>query len=109
MEQAFLQFAGIFLSYFLKIAVAYLLCWGLMRFLDHLRNRFRLWLGFLLGSGAYWVLLVFSSLSAFSATRPAAALYAAGGAAPHFFVPLAWYRAVSWTAKILFWIYCCGF
>jgi beta-lactamase regulating signal transducer with metallopeptidase domain len=111
MEQASLQFAGIFLSYFLKIAVAYLLCWGLMRFLDHPRNRFRLWLGFLLGSGTYWAILVFSSLSGFSTAGPAAALSAATAAssAPHFFVPLAWYSAVSWTAKLLFWIYCSGF
>src|SRR5215472_1766697 len=111
MEQASLQFAGLFLSYFLKIAVAYLLCWGLMRFLDHPRNRFRLWLGFLLGSGAYWAFLAFSSLSGFSTAGPAAALSAAGGAssAPHFLIPIAWHRAVSCSAWILFWIYCSGF
>jgi hypothetical protein len=111
MEQASLQFAGLFLSYFLKIAVAYLLCWGLMHFLDHPRNRFRLWLGFLLGSGIYWVFLVSSSVPGFLAARPAAALAAASGvsSAPHFFIPFAWYRAVSWSARILFWIYCSGF
>jgi beta-lactamase regulating signal transducer with metallopeptidase domain len=111
MEQASLQFAGLFLSYFLKIAVAYLLCWGLMRFLDQPRNRFRLWLGFLLVSGTYWALLVFSSLSGFSTAGPTGALSAAGGAssAPHILIPFAWYSAVSWTAKILFWVYCSGF
>ena len=111
MEQASLQFAGLFLSYFLKIAVAYLLCWGLMHFLDHPRNRFRLWLGFLLGSGIYWAFLVSSSVPGFLAARPAAALAAASGvsSAPHFFIPFAWYRAVSWSARIMFWIYCSGF
>jgi beta-lactamase regulating signal transducer with metallopeptidase domain len=111
MAHASLQFAGLFLSYFLKIAVAYLLCWGLTRLLDNPRNRFRLWLAFLLGSGTYWAIVVFSSLPGFSTAGPAAALTAAGGAssAPHFFVPLTWYHAVSWAGKILFWIYCSGF
>jgi beta-lactamase regulating signal transducer with metallopeptidase domain len=110
MEQASLQFAGLFLSYFLKIAVAYLMCWGLMRFLDHPRNRFRLWLAFLLGSGIYWAFLVFSSVPGFSAAGLAAHTATAGASsAPHFFIPLAWYRAVSWAGKTLFWIYCSGF
>jgi hypothetical protein len=110
MEQASLQFAGLFLSYFLKVAVAYLVCWGLTRLVDHARSRFRLWLAFLLGCGIYWAILVFSNLPGFSAAGPAATRIASGGvsSAPHFLVPLAWYGAVSWAGKLLFWTYCSG-
>src|SRR5215467_10376439 len=111
MQHVSLEFAGLFLSYFLKIAVAYLLCFGLARLQDNPRNRFRLWLAFLVGSGSYWAMLVFSSLPGFSYVASTAVVPGAAGSAsaPHFFIPLEWYRAVSWAGKLLFWIYLFGF
>jgi hypothetical protein len=111
MQHAPLQFAGLFLSYFLKIAAAYLLCFGLARLLDNPRNRFRVWMAFLVGSGVYWAILVSSSLPGFSSLAPTVMVTGAAKSpsAPHFFIPLAWYGAVSWTGKLLFWIYFSSF
>src|SRR5215467_14594820 len=50
----YLGFAALFISYFLKVAVACLLCWMLTALVNTPRQRFTLWLIFLLGSLSYW-------------------------------------------------------
>ena len=54
----YLGFAALFISYFLKVAVACLLCWLLAALVSTPRQRFILWLSFLLGSVTYWLYAV---------------------------------------------------
>jgi len=72
----YLGFAGLFISYFLKIAVACLFCWILAALLHTPRQRFTLWLGFVLSSFAYWIYAV----STFLASTVS---IAGSGAVPH--------------------------
>src|SRR5579864_4378214 len=72
----YLGFAGLFISYFLKIAVACLFCWILAALLHTPRQRFTLRLGFVLSSFAYWIYAV----STFLASTVS---IAGSGAVPH--------------------------
>lgn len=58
----YLGFTALFISYFLKVAVACLLCWVLTALLKGPGQRFNIWLGFVLGALTYW----FYSVVAFS-------------------------------------------
>jgi beta-lactamase regulating signal transducer with metallopeptidase domain len=53
----FLQFAGALAAFFIKVAAAYFLCLLLTRLLSGPRQRFAIWLSFMLGSLAYWMYL----------------------------------------------------
>ena len=53
----YVQFAGAFAGFVLKVAAAYLLCLLLARLLSRPGQRFAVWLAFLLGSVAYWLSL----------------------------------------------------
>jgi beta-lactamase regulating signal transducer with metallopeptidase domain len=98
----YLNFAGIFISYFLKVAVAYLLCLLLGRLLSGPRQRFSIWLGFMLGSLAYWVYVV---ASAFSPTTFSAVAAHAGdsmpGIAHQFLVPIKFQHLAIVLGRIL--------
>lgn len=60
---SYLQYAALFVSYFVKVAVAYLLCWLLARLVTSPRQRFTLWLAFMLGSLGYWIYTLTSTLA----------------------------------------------
>lgn len=66
----YLHFTVLFVSYFVKVAVACLLCWLLARLLPSPRHRFAAWLAFMLASAGYWF---YSIMSSFSAAPPSAA------------------------------------
>jgi beta-lactamase regulating signal transducer with metallopeptidase domain len=83
---AYLHFAGIFAGFFWKVAVAYLLCLLLGRLLNGPRQRFAIWLGFMLGSLGYWLYILTSSLPVSAATPSAS--YTAPRIAHQFLVPL---------------------
>ncbi|HEY6252792.1 MAG TPA: M56 family metallopeptidase [Candidatus Angelobacter sp.] len=55
---AWLGLAALFISYFLKVAVACLLCWILAALLKAPRQRFIIWLGFVVGAVIYWLYAV---------------------------------------------------
>jgi beta-lactamase regulating signal transducer with metallopeptidase domain len=52
---AYLQFAAGFLSYFLKVALGYILCLLLARLLSSPRQKFALWMSFMVASAGYWI------------------------------------------------------
>jgi beta-lactamase regulating signal transducer with metallopeptidase domain len=87
-----LHFAAIYLSYFLRVTVAFGACWMVNRLLAKPRQRFIVWMVFLTGSAAYWLELIvseireigFRTVEVTSAQVPAPAV-------PHsFLLPLAW-------------------
>lgn len=57
----YLGFAALFISYFLKVAVACLLCWILAALFNTPRQKFTVWIAFSLGSLAYWLYAVADS------------------------------------------------
>lgn len=72
----YLHFAVLFVSYFVKVAVAYLLCWLLAQLLPGPRLKFAAWLAFMLGSAGYWLYSIIppfsaAALSAVSSPAPA--------------------------------------
>ncbi|HEY2115152.1 MAG TPA: M56 family metallopeptidase [Candidatus Angelobacter sp.] len=89
-----LHFAAIFLNFFLRVAVAYLVCWMLNRLLRKPGQRFAVWAMFLLGSGAYWLGLIFTELNPRELNAMNAAANSVAGHAPSaahsLVVPLAW-------------------
>lgn len=92
-----LHFAAIFLNYLLRVAVAYLACWMLNRLLRKPGQRFAVWVMFLLGSGAYWLGLIFTEWNAWS-NATGFGFHSAGqaaGVAHSLTVPLAWSRQIS--------------
>ncbi|HEY6351798.1 MAG TPA: M56 family metallopeptidase [Candidatus Angelobacter sp.] len=99
----YLGFASLWISYFLKVAVACLLCWILAALLNTPRQKFTLWLGLLFGSLIYWLYAV----SAFSASS--LSLATAGGAVlrpvsqlPHaFLVPPRFQEATLILGRVL--------
>lgn len=52
---AYLQLAAGFISYFLKVALGYVLCLLLARLLSSPRQKFALWMSFMTASAAYWL------------------------------------------------------
>lgn len=55
---AYLQIAGVFLSFFLKVTAGFVLCVGLARLSRDPGRRFRTWLAFLAGTIVYWAVLL---------------------------------------------------
>lgn len=102
-----LHLGGLFLSFFLQITAAYIACLLIARSLTEPRQRFRLWIGFLTGSAAYWIGLATVNL-------PSSAKHLASSGnnssnialtAPSFLIPLSWGPALAITGKILVAIY----
>lgn len=87
-----LHFAAIFLNFFLRVAVVFLACWLVNRLLSKPRQRFAVWMMFLLGTGAYWLGLIFRELSALKAEAVSASGQA--GSAHLLLVPLAWSHTI---------------
>ena len=99
-----LHFAGIFLSYFLKVAAAYLACWLLNRLLRKPQQRFLMWMVFLLGAGTYWLALIFRELRALPSPTAGAGSATPGmapAAAHSFLVPLGWSHALLLAGQVL--------
>jgi beta-lactamase regulating signal transducer with metallopeptidase domain len=97
----YLGFAALFINYFLKVAVACLLCWILSTLVNTSRQRFSLWLGFTLGSLAYWLYAVTSfSFSVFSAGDAGTVLHLVSRA-HQFLVPTKFQFAIVIFGRIL--------
>lgn len=64
----YLNYAALFVSYFVKVAAAYLLCWLLAKLAATPRQKFIIWLAFMLGSIAYWTCAVAAPLTTYSTT-----------------------------------------
>src|SRR5690242_7716853 len=94
---AYLQFAASFISFFLKTAIACLLCFLLARLLGSPRQRFMLWTSFMLSSLAYWIYTITASFSV-SVSQLSARLAGAANSpskfSAHFLVPAKFEPAV---------------
>jgi beta-lactamase regulating signal transducer with metallopeptidase domain len=64
-----LHFAATCLSYFLRVAAAYFVCLVFNRVLRKPRQRFLVWMIFLLGSATYWLESLFREFSSLSALK----------------------------------------
>ena len=87
-----LHFAATCLSYFLRVAAGYFACLMLNRLLRKPRQRFLVWMVFLLGSAAYWLGLLVSEFRtlAIGTAEVENAAVSAPAVAHSFLVPLAW-------------------
>jgi beta-lactamase regulating signal transducer with metallopeptidase domain len=104
MSAAFgLHFAGLFLSYFLQVAVAYCACCLVNRLLHKPQQRFFLWMVFLLAAGTYWLATIFSAILGLSSSPAAGNLPV--GSVPvltHvFLVPLRWSQAILIAGEVI--------
>ncbi|MGC2697865.1 MAG: M56 family metallopeptidase [Candidatus Angelobacter sp.] len=102
-----LHFAGIFLSYSLQIAAAYLGCWLLNRLLPRPQQRFVVWMALLLAAVTYWLGLIAWQLRAL-----AGSVTIAGNAKAdlstldsRFLVPLGWSRAILVSSEVFVIVY----
>ncbi len=102
-----LHFAATFLSYFLRVTAAFIACWMLNRLLAKPRQRFIVWMGFLVGSAAYWLELVVSEIKVLVAgTAGVANAPVSASAIKHsFLLPLAWSHNTLITIQCLGAIY----
>ncbi|HEX3095462.1 MAG TPA: M56 family metallopeptidase [Candidatus Angelobacter sp.] len=98
-----LHFAGVVLNFFLRVAVAYLACWMANRLLRRPGQRFVVWTMFLMGSGAYWLGLIFRELNAWSAMKAEAGSVSgqASGAAHSLLVPLTWSHQILIAVQVM--------
>lgn len=102
---AYLQLAAVFISYFLKVAVAYLLCLLLARLLSSPRQKFTLWISFMITSAAYWVCqvaLFFIPASPATATLTPAT---SSGVIRQFFIPFRFEHSAGITGRYLGYAY----
>ncbi|HEY6274499.1 MAG TPA: M56 family metallopeptidase [Terriglobales bacterium] len=99
-----LYFAGIALSFFLQVAVAYIACSLLNRVLSRPGQRFAIWMAFLAASAAYWIALAgWNTRFFFLPHADHAPVGAANGSAiatPLVF-PLAWSRRILTASEVL--------
>ena len=104
---AYLQFAAGFISLFLKIAIAYLLCLLLARLLGSPRQRFALWMSFTLGSLAYWLYSIIPSfpVSQLSASSASGSLHPLSGFHAQFLVPAKFESVVMMTGQLIIYAY----
>ena len=102
-----LHFAATFLSYFLRVTAAFIACWMLNRLLAKPRQRFIVWMVFLVGSAAYWLELVVSEIKVLVAgTAGVANAPVSASAIKHsFLLPLAWSHNTLITIQCLGAIY----
>ncbi|MGE5324501.1 MAG: M56 family metallopeptidase [Actinomycetota bacterium] len=88
-----LYLAGVLLTFFMKVAAAFVLCLCLVRVLRSPNQRFFTWLGFLLGAGISWtVLVVDEAVTLFSRAGIAINSIAqtTNASGEHLSVPLSW-------------------
>ena len=96
-----LHFAATLLSYFLRVTAAFIACWMLNRLLAKPRQRFIVWMVFLVGSAAYWLELVVSEIKVLVAGTVGVA-NASVSTSPikhSFLLPLAWSLSTKPAAK----------
>lgn len=107
---AYLHFAGIFIGYFLKVAAGYVLCLLLGSLLRGPRQRFAIWLGFMLGSLAYWLYVLTSSfpLSTLSAATSRAVTHSIPRIVHEFLVPIRFEHPAVVLAQTLGYAYALG-
>lgn len=107
---AYLQFAAGFISLFLKIGVAYLLCLLLARLLEAPRQRFALWMSFMFASLAYWVYTITPSFlaSKFPSSGAVTASYPVSRFHAQFLVPAKFESAVMMTGQLIVYAYIAG-
>ncbi len=103
---AYLQLAATCISYFVKIAIAYLLCWLLSRLLDSPRQKFAVWLGLIFGSLAYWVYVLQSVLWPAKLSGGGAAR--AAGMSHQFLLPAKFQQPAIIFGRSLGWAYVAG-
>jgi beta-lactamase regulating signal transducer with metallopeptidase domain len=100
-----LYFAGIFLSFSLQIALAYIACSLLHRVLSRPGHRFAVWMAFLAASGGYWIALASwnSSVFLFTGAGPASVADPNSVSASYapFLVPLSWSRRILVASAVL--------
>jgi beta-lactamase regulating signal transducer with metallopeptidase domain len=99
-----LHFAAIFLNFFLRVAAGCFLCWLLNRLLRKPRQRFLVWMVFLLGSATYWLALIFREVMAFASLESRAGGVTPGIAptgAHSFLVPVGWSHAILIVVQVL--------
>jgi beta-lactamase regulating signal transducer with metallopeptidase domain len=91
-----LHFAGVFLNFLLRVAVAYLACWMVNRLLKKPGQRFTVWAVFLLG-------LIFKELSEWTSMKAEAGSVAgqAAGTAHALVVPLAWSHTILIAVQVV--------
>lgn len=104
---AYLQFAAGLSGFFLRIAVAYLLCLLLARLLGSPRQRFGLWTSFMLASLAYWIytLTPSFSVSKFSASGAVTAPTPGSRFHAQFLIPAKFESAVMTTGRYMVYTY----
>ena len=85
-----LHFAATCLSYFLKVTAAFFVCWMLARLLSKPRARFAVWMAFLAGSAAYWLIEIISEFKALAGVTAGMANVPASAIKHSFLLPLAW-------------------
>src|SRR5690242_5316841 len=95
---SYLQFAGAFLSFWLRVGLGFVFCACFAKLLRRPQHRFAVWLLFLVSTAGYWVYLVGEAVfgplpvaksSTFSPGR------FVPGAANHWFVPQGWLHALA--------------
>jgi len=99
-----LYFAGIFFSYFVQVAAAYLVVLLLSRLLNRPRHRFFVWMVFLSGSMFYWAGLVGWNLRNLAGGHVVAGDMGPGSVSSFpslILMPLAWSRATLLSTRLL--------
>lgn len=107
----YLQFAGVFISYFIRISVAWLTCLLLSRLVGSPRQKFAIWRIFIVGSLGYWLYLAGSSASALyvpAAASTAATRYTGLVSPDRVFVATRFQHSTVILAQILGYVYVAG-
>ena len=91
-----LHFAATFLGFFLKVTAAYFACSILNRLVSKPRQRFIVWMIFLIGSAAYWLELVIGEIrNAGNRTVELTNAQVSTPSVTHsFLLPLAWSHSI---------------
>jgi beta-lactamase regulating signal transducer with metallopeptidase domain len=103
-----LHLAGALLTFILKVMAGFVLCLSLARLMPSPRHRFLAWLGFLLGTGFFWIALVTDQIVSLFARSSAGAGFiasGAGGGGEHLLVPPSWSVWIGRAAIVLGTIY----
>jgi beta-lactamase regulating signal transducer with metallopeptidase domain len=109
----YLHLASLFVSYFVKVAAAYLICLLLGKMLSRPGQRFTAWMAFLIGSAAYWLVLLFGWTRNFLAEQKGARIPLENpGHTPasfqHVLVATSWKHAVFAGGRVGISIYLSG-
>jgi len=95
---SYLQFAGAFLSFWLRVGLGFVFCACFAKLLRRPQHRFAVWLAFLVSTAAYWAYLVgeavFGHLPVSSPSANSAVKFVPE-AANHWFVPQGWVHTLA--------------